>query len=131
MVAKIFNWVKSSQYHLFLVLCIGLISFVSYNLGRIDALEKSPLKIGTSNVGKAGDNNLKADVFETSNSTSTSTGNSPKKLDTRVVASKNSDKYHYTWCAGSGKIKEENKVWFNSDKEAEARGYTLARNCSP
>ena len=53
-----------------------------------------------------------------------------KVLDTRVVASKNSDKYHYTWCAGAKKIKEENKVWFSSAEEAESKGYTLAGNCS-
>ena len=131
MIAKLLNIIKSSQYHLFLVLCIGLISFVSYNLGKIDALKKSPLKIGTSDLGKTGNSNLKADIFEASDSTTTSTGNSPKKLDTRVVASKNSDKYHYTWCSGAKRIKEENKVWFNSDKEAESRGYTLAGNCTP
>ena len=26
-------------------------------------------------------------------------------------------------------IKEENKIWFSSDKEAEINGYTLAGNC--
>ena len=73
---------------------------------------------------------MRADIFEASNNKSPNVSNSPKKLDTRVVASKNSDKYHYTWCAGSNKIKEENRVWFNSDKEAEDKGYTLAGNCT-
>lgn len=56
----------------------------------------------------------------------------PKPLDMRVVVSKASDskKYHYSWCSSWKKIKPENQVWFNSDKEAEAAGYTLAGNCT-
>jgi len=58
-----------------------------------------------------------------------------RKIDPRVVVDKSllgkkSNKYHYSWCASVSKIKEENKLWFNSDKEAEAAGYTLAGNCS-
>ncbi|OGN09598.1 MAG: hypothetical protein A3C61_01610 [Candidatus Yanofskybacteria bacterium RIFCSPHIGHO2_02_FULL_39_10] len=129
MIAKLLNIIKSSQYHLFLALCIGLISFVSYNLGKIDALDKRPIKIGENSGWKVENSNLKADIFEASNNATSTTLNSSKQLDTRVVTSKNSDKYHYTWCAGAKRIKEENKVWFNSSQEAEGRGYTLAGNC--
>lgn len=131
---KLIYGVKSYQYHLFLTLCIGLISFVSYNLGKIDALEKKPLKITESSVVKSG---LRANIYEvTSPREEGKQGTaaqkpSPKKLDTRVVASKNSDKYHHTWCSGGKRIKEENQVWFNSAEEAEGRGYTLAGNCEP
>lgn len=45
------------------------------------------------------------------------------------VGSKNSDKYHYPWCPGAQRIKEENKVWFATREEAEAAGYTPAANC--
>lgn len=45
------------------------------------------------------------------------------------VGSRNSDKYHYPWCSGAQRIKEENKIWFASEKEAEAAGYTPAANC--
>ena len=129
MIAKLLNIIKSSQYHLFLALCIGLISFVSYNLGKIDALDKRPIKIGEGSGWKVENSNLKADIFEASNNATSPALNSSKQLDTRVVTSKNSDKYHYTWCAGAKRIKEENKVWFNSSQEAEGRGYTLAGNC--
>ena len=129
MIAKLLNIIKSSQYHLFLALCIGLISFVSYNLGKIDALDKRPIKIGENSGWKVENSNLKADIFEASNNATSTTLNSSKQLDTPVVTSKNSDKYHYTWCAGAKRIKEENKVWFNSSQEAEGRGYTLAGNC--
>ncbi len=46
-----------------------------------------------------------------------------------VVASKNSDKYHLPWCSGAGSIKEENKIWFATEADAIAAGYTKAGNC--
>lgn len=47
----------------------------------------------------------------------------------KYVASKNSNKYHLPWCPGALRIKEENKVWFNSREEAERAGYGPAANC--
>ena len=46
-----------------------------------------------------------------------------------VVASKNSNKYHFTYCPGAKQIKEENKVTFESPLAAENAGLTLASNC--
>lgn len=43
------------------------------------------------------------------------------------VASVNSDKYHYKDCPAVRQIKEENKVWFGSAKEAETAGYTASQ----
>lgn len=74
----------------------------------------------------------KAEIFQASDNIPRSTFNPPKFLDTRVVVSKasTSKRYHYTWCPGAKKIKEENKIWFNSAQEAESRGYALAGNCN-
>lgn len=47
----------------------------------------------------------------------------------RLVASKNSTKYHLPWCPGALRIKEENKIWFATAEEAENRGYAPAANC--
>ena len=44
------------------------------------------------------------------------------------VASKNSKIYHRPDCRYVKRIKEENKIWFQSAKEAEDRGYT-SHNC--
>jgi len=131
MFEKISNLIKSSQYHIFLALCIGLISFVSYNLGKIDALKKSPLKIEQGLLGKVQGQDQKANIYSATADSQSSTV-SLKKLDTRVVVSKASTtrKYHHTWCASASKIKPENQVWFNTAAEAEAQGYTLAGNCS-
>lgn len=45
------------------------------------------------------------------------------------VASRNGTKYYLPSCGGAGRIKEENKVWFQSAEEALAAGYTAASNC--
>src|SRR3989338_7410347 len=128
--SKFLNLIKSNKHSIFLAFCIGLISFISYNLGQIDALQQTPIKILERGGSKAGSNNLKADIYSATQTKTLNNKAETKVLDTRVVASKNSDKYHYTWCAGAKKIKEENKVWFNSAQEAESKGYTLAGNCS-
>lgn len=47
----------------------------------------------------------------------------------QYVASKNGEAYYLPWCSGVSRIKEENKVWFGSKEEAEARGYRPAKTC--
>jgi hypothetical protein len=45
------------------------------------------------------------------------------------VASKSGTRYYLPWCSGVSRIKEENKIWFATKEEAEARGLTPAKNC--
>ncbi|MDB4992261.1 MAG: protein of unknown function with transrane region [Parcubacteria group bacterium] len=45
------------------------------------------------------------------------------------VASKTGTKYYLPSCATAKRIKDENKVWFNTKAEAEAKGYGPASNC--
>jgi len=47
------------------------------------------------------------------------------------VGSKNSTKYHYTYCRWAQKINPDNKVVFNSAKEAQASGYIPCKVCKP
>lgn len=47
----------------------------------------------------------------------------------KYVASKNGAAYHFPWCAGALKIKEENKLWFQTKGDAEKAGYKPAGNC--
>lgn len=47
----------------------------------------------------------------------------------QYVASKNGSAYYLPFCGGASRIKEENKVWFSSKAEAEAKGYRPAKNC--
>lgn len=47
----------------------------------------------------------------------------------QYVASKSGKAYYLPWCGGVSRIKEENKVWFETKEEAEAKGYAPAKNC--
>ncbi|MBI2674565.1 MAG: hypothetical protein HYX22_02410 [Candidatus Yanofskybacteria bacterium] len=129
MLAKIAGLVKKFQYHIFLAVCMVLIAVISYNLGQINSLKKTPITVREGGEWKVGGGNQKAEIFNAVDNIPRSTLN-PQKLDTRVVASKNSDKYHYSWCSGGKRIKPENQIWFNSAQEAESRGYVLAGNCN-
>lgn len=45
------------------------------------------------------------------------------------VASVTGTKYHFPWCSGAQRIKEENQIWFSSKEDAELAGYEPATNC--
>jgi len=53
-----------------------------------------------------------------------------QNMQASVVASVNSDKYHYMECAGAKRIKEKNKIYFQNAQEAQGAGFTLANNCT-
>lgn len=47
----------------------------------------------------------------------------------KLVASKSGTKYYFPWCGGAARIADANKVWFNSESEARAKGFEPAANC--
>ncbi|MDD5023425.1 MAG: Ada metal-binding domain-containing protein, partial [Candidatus ainarchaeum sp.] len=51
--------------------------------------------------------------------------------DTKFVASKNSNKYHYAWCRWAQKIKPSNLVEFSTPEEAIAAGNIPCKVCNP
>ena len=122
--SKFTDLVKFHQKDIFLTFCIVLIALVSYNLGKIGALKKTPISITgqEANIYQAGNS-------EQSQNTKYKIQNTAP-IDRRVVVSKNSDKYHFTWCSGAKRIKEENKLWFADEAAAQAAGYTKAGNCN-
>jgi hypothetical protein len=46
-----------------------------------------------------------------------------------IVASKNGSKFYYEHCSGVNRIKTENRIYYNTEKEAQNDGYELAANC--
>ncbi len=51
------------------------------------------------------------------------------KSGTGLVGSVESDKYHYPSCRWAKKIKPENEIWFSSEEDARAQGYTACKVC--
>ena len=46
-----------------------------------------------------------------------------------VVASKSGKKYYFHWCSGVNRIKKENRVYFETELDAQSRGLTLSSTC--
>jgi hypothetical protein len=61
---------------------------------------------------------------KTTNSTSVE-----KTASVSYVGSKNSDKYHLPSCKWAAKIKKSNKITFNSESKAHAKGYSPCKTC--
>jgi hypothetical protein len=95
---------------LFLPLLIVLVAFAAFALGRLSVERKHE---GLKIIEPAGKQEPAVLGLTTG----------------AYVASKSGSKYYLTTCAGAGRIKEENKVFFASAAEAQALGYSPAQNC--
>ena len=95
---------------------IILTALASFGLGRLSALGKNkfPVRIETKNQSAA--------ALSSQNPKTESAQN-------LFVASRNGQVYHFPWCAGAQRIKEENKIFFDSREEAEKAGLRPAANC--
>ncbi|MSR87820.1 MAG: hypothetical protein EXS69_01470 [Candidatus Zambryskibacteria bacterium] len=103
-----FPWLKK----LFLSLVIILVAGLSFGIGRLTGVGKSePIQI---------EYNQEISNFQ-----------SPISNQASVYASSKGERYYYANCSGLSRVSEANKVNFATAAIAEARGYTLASNCSP
>ncbi len=126
--AKLYNEEKGLKLKgdFFVVILIVLVGLISFGLGKLSALEKTSAVVGTHN-----EINTVATALESSNLPIKSVS-TPKAIvensEGMVFASKSGTRYYYPDC--SSRVKEENKIWFNSIEEAEATGRTLASGCN-
>ena len=129
-------WIESNQKDLFLAATIVLVSIISFGLGKLSAIwpEKQLINITTNyqqhyKAEPSGFRPTTNNNDETRKNTDPPPDNSTPIAKGKYVASKNSTFYHYPWCPGAQKIKEENKIWFQTKEEAENSGYKPAGNC--
>ncbi len=107
---------------------IFLIGMASFGLGRLSVLlpQKEPIRFEDpeSSEGQT------ADVFSRRAPQDSSDAPSPAALKNgSFVASKSGSVYYAVWCSGVSRIREENKIWFQTKEEAKNRGYRPAKNC--
>lgn len=105
---------------LFVIILIFLVGLASFGLGKLSSLERKKVPISILNNQEK----TYASVLE-----SLDTDRNQNGEKAIIVASKTGKKYYYSWCSGVNRIKEENKIWFNSTEEARARGLTPASGC--
>ncbi len=125
---KIKGFLEDNKQDLYIAAVIFLVGLASFGLGRLSILwpEKEPLTIENQgsrikNYGTAKETASDGKNYNSSVIIPNSGG--------KYVASKNGTAYHFPWCPGAQKIKEENKIWFQTKEEAEGRGYKPAGNC--
>jgi hypothetical protein len=109
--------------HIVVVVSLILIAIIGFGVGKLSASSKAktPIRIETAEIAQP----LIQAVINSPSSTPIVT----PKAAIQLVASRNGTRYYYPWCSGVKRIKEENKVYFNTESEAEARGLTLAVGC--
>lgn len=129
---RIANFLRSRKGRdMALVGLILLTGTASFGLGRLSALNENRPPVSVDYNGKVIDGgDLSAASAHPDNTGNLAAAGAALGGDERVVASKNGSVYHLPWCAGAQKIKEENKVWYNSPEAAKAAGLRPAGNCS-
>jgi hypothetical protein len=100
---------------IYTVIIVILVALASYGLGRLSKIEenKVPIRLIENTTAPA----TAGAVLE-----------SQPKIG-KYLASKSGAKYHLPWCSGAQRIKEENKIWFETKEDAEKAGYGPAANC--
>lgn len=138
MIPNLKQFFKDNEADIILVVGVMLIALISFGAGwllgnssdfskEIKIEEPSPEKLKAEVVNPSAEKISS----EGDNSDNESTANNEAESDEEkeIVASKNGSVYHYIWCSGAKRIKEENKIYFKSKEEAEAAGYRPAQNC--
>ena len=125
-IQKVKIWTEGHTNDIFIAALIFLVGMASFGLGRLSVIvpKKEPIRIEKTNTPavrrQTPDNSEKIGEFAASSAVS---------AKGKYVASKSGKAYHFPWCQSALKIKESNRVWFNSKEEAEAAVYTPAANC--
>lgn len=115
---KVKEWGRAYASDLFVAAIIFLVGLGSFGLGRLSILwpQKEPITILPPAAAVVG---------------STAAGSEQPALASpgAYVGSRSGTAYHLPSCPGAQKIKEENKIWFQTKEDAEKRGYHPAANC--
>ena len=127
---------------IYIAILLVLTSVLSFGLGKLSVIQTSGGNLGTSKpavvrsimgpISTTTDNMTENQILNTV-ATSAPTGlqvvsTNPLPIK-NFVASKSGTKYHAMNCSGSKTIKETNKIYFATEDEAQAAGYTRAANC--
>lgn len=124
MLTKFIKFCKTNEKDLIVIMVIIAVALISFGLGRLSKIRDNKHSITIENTGAtAGQIKpvLSPEIAQNEPAIPNQEG--------MLVGSKNGTKYHYPWCSGALRIKEENKVWFSSVEEARKAGYTPASNC--
>jgi len=111
-----------------LVIAVILLGLLSFGLGRLSV--ESGSSRGVAFCDELPPSTVSAAILNASpDTTLDNAGIVTPSQEASFVGSKNGSVYHFPWCSGAQRIKEENKIWFSSKEDAERAGYRPASNC--
>ncbi len=105
-------------FYTILIIVVGILSFglgrMSVEINQNQHNQQIVLIENSSNVGLSD----AGTISDTSNT-----------RDKQFVASSRGTRYHHITCSSSKQIIQANRIYFNSIQEAQAAGFTPAKNC--
>lgn len=104
----------------FVSLVLVLVALIAFGLGR-----QSVGEVGPESQAEA----IRSVPAEAKTGTPETAATIEELPSMFYVGSKNGTVYHLPHCSGAKRIKEENKITFDTKEEAEAAGYRPAANC--
>lgn len=112
---------------LFIGLILVLVAIGAFGLGRLSKIEgsKAPIRIENALAVPGPTVSSSSQVSENQSASVSGIENNNKS----IVASKSGTKYYYLWCNGVQKISVANRIYFSSQEEAKAAGYTPSTTC--
>lgn len=128
---KLFEFLKRNQDDIILIIGVILVSLISFAIGWTFGVSSNiPSNQSNIEIKQLNDKELKAYMKENaSQKEKIGEKQNADNKEIKIVGSENGEVYHLPWCPGAKQIKEENKIFFKSKKEAENRGYRPAKNC--
>ncbi|MEK7576035.1 MAG: hypothetical protein AAB491_03070, partial [Patescibacteria group bacterium] len=124
MLAKTKEKIKPYKNDIFIVLVIILVALISFGLGRLSKIRENKMPVTIENLSANMINSQENIPQDNQNIKNNQVQiNSSQGM---LIGSKNGTKYHFPWCSGAQRIKEENKIWFSNKEEAEKAGYSPA-----
>lgn len=106
---------------------VGGVGIASFGLGRLSVLDThiQPALTITGQSASA----IASSSSANKTSSPSSTVITQSGIQKKYLASKNGKLYYPSSCKASNRIKEENRVWFESPQDAERAGYTSSASC--
>jgi hypothetical protein len=132
MIAKFRNFVKQHQSKIILI-SIFILSLSASFLGGVilgaNILRRPPIAIDKNLVVDLNSVNDSALTQEGISSNDSNSSLSAGLVDKRFVASKRGKYYYPVDCSLANSLKEENKIYFSSEEEAQKQGYIFNSRC--
>jgi len=123
--SQIKTLVKNNQGDIALVIGFVLVAIIAFGVGRLTAppIVRNPIIV--ENAANNGDSaNISGSITSAASQNNQLVANTQTNTKGMFVGSKNSNLYHWPWCAPAKNIKLENEVWFDSEAAARAAGRT-------